>query len=488
MENIKLIIQKTTVNGLEVVFGKELAEKEEFRESLKDERSIAQVAHESDCYSIITYKCLITNKSFNVYSYINSNANDIANRKGIVTFRLYLEVGKKILKTKEVFARISEKFENYIKEGNVSNQNYDDILNSIKTVDHNKDSIVGNVLQNSYYLYFSENENLDDIISEEENKLVKKIYFFDKEKAQGEAVAREFGLKPITEITKSLKKVKVENHDYYLEQILVNDKPLNYKNLPEFTILCTQNDAITYKNKNSKKAQSFTGNLLQVLKPQPTYRHKSSNENNSKTPVLNYVMIGLLGLLLGGIGGYFGGEFFKKEEKAEAVTEAVTYPEAVSTTYVFKLDKDSKGYVLVPDNITELSNYKFKYDAAGKWLYNENGGTYKELDKVKLKELINNPSSDSLIINSLESISSQMIPDQLKSETVAPTNPITTTPITPEVPKANVEEKKVEQPKPEKKVEKSANPPKVQPKKENTPKPEKSKENNRQAKKEPELK
>ena len=46
------------------------------------------------------------------------------------------------------------------------------------------------------------------------------------------------------------KKVKVENYDYYLEQILVNDKPLNYKNLPEFTILCTQNDAITYKNKN----------------------------------------------------------------------------------------------------------------------------------------------------------------------------------------------------------------------------------------------
>ena len=76
-------------------------------------------------------------------------------------------------------------------------------MNSIKTVDHNKDSIVGNVLQNSYYLYFSENENLDDIISEEENKLVKKIYFFDKEKAQGEAVAREFGLKPIKENTKS---------------------------------------------------------------------------------------------------------------------------------------------------------------------------------------------------------------------------------------------------------------------------------------------
>ena len=253
---------------------------------------------------------------------------------------------KKILNIKKIFEQISLKFENYIKEGNVSNQNYDDILNSIKTVDHNKDSIVGNVLQNSYYLYFSENENLDDIISEEENKLVKKIYFFDKEKAQGESVAREFGLKPITEITKSIKKVKVENHDYYLEHILVNDKPLNYKNLPEFTILCTQNDAITYKNKNSKKAQSFTGNLLQVLKPQPTYPHKSSNENNSKTPVLNYVMIGLLGLLLGGIGGYFGGEFFKKEEKAETVTEPTTYPDATSAAFQFKIDKDSKGYVL----------------------------------------------------------------------------------------------------------------------------------------------
>ena len=160
---------------------------------------------------------------------------------------------------------------------------------------------------------------------------------------------------------------------------------------------------------------------------------------------------------------------------AEAVTEAVTYPEAVSTTYVFKLDKDSKGYTLVPDNITELSNYKFKYDAAGKWLYNENGGTYKELDKVKLKELINNSSSDGLIISSLENISNQTIPNQLKPEIVAPTNPITTTPTTPEVPKANVEEKKIENPKPEKKVEKSTPAPKVQPKKENTPKPEKNK-------------
>ena len=135
---------------------------------------------------------------------------------------------------------------------------------------------------------------------------------------------------------------------------MVNDKPLNYRNLPEFTILCTQNDIITYKDKNSKKAQSFTGNLLQVLKPQPTYRHKSSNENNSKTPVLNYVMIGLLGLLLGGIGGYFGGEFLKKEEKAETVTEPTTYPEASTAAFQFKIDKDSKGYVLVPDNITDF--------------------------------------------------------------------------------------------------------------------------------------
>lgn len=108
MENIKLIIQKNNRQWSEVVFWKRIGGKRRIRESLKDERSIAQVAHESDCYSIITYKCLITNKSFNVYSYINSNANDIANRKGIVTFRLYLEVGKKILKTKEVFARISE--------------------------------------------------------------------------------------------------------------------------------------------------------------------------------------------------------------------------------------------------------------------------------------------------------------------------------------------------------------------------------------------
>lgn len=474
--NIELIIQK---NGIDFFYGKELINNSTIKESLSDEREIAQIAHKSDFYS------LYVSKTFNVFSYLNSNVYDLADREGVLSFRLYVEAGRRILNIKNVFNDISERFKNYVKEGNIANQNYDDILSSIKTVDHNKDSIVGNVLQNSYYSYFSENENLDDIISAEENKLVKKLYLFSKEKAQGESVARDFGLKPITEITKSIKKVKVENHDYYLEHILVNDKPLNYRNLPEFTILCTQNDIITYKDKNSKKAQSFTGNLLQVLKPQPTYRHKSSNENNSKTPVLNYVMIGLLGLLLGGIGGYFGGELFKKEESQESVTEAVTFPDTTNTAYNFKIDNDSKGYVLVPDNITELSNYKFKYNSDGKWLYNENGGEYKELDKIKLKELINNPSSDSLIINSLESISSQTIPDQLKSETVAPTNPITTTP---EVTKSNVEEKKIENPKPEKKVEKTTTVPKTQPKKENTPKPEKSKENNRQAKKEPELK
>ena len=257
---------------------------------------------------------------------------------------------------------------------------------------------------------------------------------------------------------------------------MVNDKPLNYKNLQEFTILCTQNDVITYKDKNSKKTKSFAGNLLQIKRPQPTYSDKSSSESSSKTPILNYVMIGLLGLLLGGVSGYFGGEFLKKEEKAETVTEPTTYPDATSAAFQFKIDKDSKGYILVPDNITELSNYKFKYNSDGKWLYNENGGEYKELDKIKLKELIKNPSSDSLIINSLESISNQTIPNQLKPETVAPTNPITTTPTTPEVPKAKVVEKKVEQPKPEKKVEKSTTVPRTQPKKENTQKPEKSKQ------------
>ena len=476
MKNINLVIQRT-FNGLEVVYNDEFVKTLENKEGISDERKdAAQIAHRSNVYSIYN------DEKFSVFSFINTNTVDVAKREGFYAIRLFIEKGNKIQDVKTILDKINEKFQNYLNNNDFSNQNYDDILNNTKLVNENDELIVPQVIPNVCYYYIEPNRNIDSFFEAKDVSAIKKLYLFSKEKAQGESVARDFGLKPITEITKSIKKVKVENHDYYLEQILVNDKPLNYKNLPEFTILCTQNDAITYKNKNSKKAQSFTGNLLQVLKPQPT---KSSNENNSKTPVLNYVMIGLLGLLLGGIGGYFGGEFFKKEEKAEAVTEAVTYPEAVSTIYVFKLDKDSKGYTLVPDNIAELSNYKFKYDAAGKWLYNENGGEYKELDKIKLKELINNPSSDSLIINSLESISSQTIPDQLKSETVAPTNPITTTP---EVTKSNVEEKKIENPKPEKKVEKTTTVPKTQPKKENTPKPEKSKENNRQAKKEPELK
>lgn len=482
MKNINLVIQRT-FNGLEVVYNDEFVKTLENKEGISDERKdAAQIAHRSDVYSIYN------DEKFSVFSFINTSAVDVAKREGFYAIRLFIEKGNKIQDIKTILDKINEKFQNYLNNNDFSNQNYDDILNNTKLVNENDELIVPQVIPNVCYYYIEPNRNIDSFFEAKDVSAIKKLYLFSKEKAQGESVARDFGLKPITEITKSIKKVKVENYDYYLEQILVNDKPLNYKNLPEFTILCTQNDAITYKNKNSKKAQSFTGNLLQVLKPQPTYRHKSSNENNSKTPVLNYVMIGLLGLLLGGIGGYFGGEFFKKEEKAETVTEPTTYPDATSAAFQFKIDKDSKGYTLVPDNITELSNYKFKYNSDGKWLYNENGGEYKELDKIKLKELIKNPSSDSLIINSLESISSQMIPDQLKSETVAPTNPITTTPITPEVPKANVEEKKVEQPKPEKKVEKSANPPKVQPKKENTPKPEKSKENNRQAKKEPELK
>lgn len=470
MKNINLVIQRT-FNGLEVVYNDEFVKTLENKEGISDERKdAAQIAHRSNVYSIYN------DEKFSVFSFINTNTVDVAKREGFYAIRLFIEKGNKIQDVKTILDKINEKFQNYLNNNDFGNQNYDDILNNTKLVNENDELIVPQVIPNVCYYYIEPNRNIDSFFEAKDVSAIKKLYLFSKEKAQGESVAREFGLKPITEITKSIKKVKVENHDYYLEHILVNDKPLNYKNLPEFTILCTQNDAITYKNKNSKKAQSFTGNLLQVLKPQPTYPHKPSNENNSKTPVLNYVMIGLLGLLLGGIGGYFGGEFFKKEEKAEAVTEAVTYPEAVSTTYVFKLDKDSKGYTLVPDNITELSNYKFKYDAAGKWLYNENGGTYKELDKVKLKELIHNPSSDSLIISSLENISNQTIPNQIKPETVAPTNPITTTPTTPEVPKTNVVEKKVEKLKPEKKVEKSTPAPKVQPKKENTPKPENSNE------------
>ena len=478
MKNINLVIQRT-FNGLEVVYNDEFVKTLENKEGISDERKdAAQIAHRSDVYSIYN------DEKFSVFSFINTNTVDVAKREGFYAIRLFIEKGNKIQDVKKILDKINEKFQKYLNNNDFGNQNYDDILDNTKLVNENDELIVPQVISNVCYYYIEPNRNIDSFFEAKDVSAIKKLYLFDKEKAQGESVARDFGLKPITEITKSIKKVKVENHDYYLEHILVNDKPLNYRNLPEFTILYTQNDIITYKDKNSKKAQSFTGNLLQVLKPQPTYRHKSSNENNSKTPVLNYVMIGLLGLLLGGIGGYFGGEFFKKEEKAEAVTEAVTYPEAVSTTYVFKLDKDSKGYILVPDNITELSNYKFKYDAAGKWLYNENGGEYKELDKIKLKELINNPSSDSLIINSLESISNQTIPDQLKSETVAPTT-------TPEVKSAVPEKKevKVEQPKPEKKVEKSTTVPRTQPKKENTIKPEKNKTQGKKSSlKDPQLK
>ena len=167
MTNIKLIIQK---NGIEFLYGKQLIDKSSsIKETLSDEREIGQIAHKSGFYS------LFVSKSYKVYSFINSNVYDQANRESVLSYRLYVDGDKKILNIKKIFEQISLKFENYIKEGNVSNQNYDDILNSIKTVDHNKDSIVGNVLQNSYYLYFSENENLDDIISEEENKLVKKF-------------------------------------------------------------------------------------------------------------------------------------------------------------------------------------------------------------------------------------------------------------------------------------------------------------------------
>ena len=470
MKNINLVIQRT-FNGLEVVYNDEFVKTLENKEGISDERKdAAQIAHRSDVYSIYN------DEKFSVFSFINTSAVDVAKREGFYAIRLFIEKGNKIQDVKTILDKINEKFQNYLNNNDFSNQNYDDILNNTKLVNENDELIVPQVIPNVCYYYIEPNRNIDSFFEAKDVSAIKKLYLFSKEKAQGESVAREFGLKPITEITKSIKKVKVENHDYYLEHILVNDKPLNYKNLQEFTILCTQNDVITYKDKNSKKTKSFAGNLLQIKRPQPTYSDKSSSESSSKTPILNYVMIGLLGLLLGGVSGYFGGEFLKKEEKAETVTEPTTYPDATSAAFQFKIDKDSKGYILVPDNITELSNYKFKYNSDGKWLYNENGGEYKELDKIKLKELIKNPSSDSLIINSLESISNQTIPNQLKPETVAPTNPITTTPTTPEVPKAKVVEKKVEQPKPEKKVEKSTTVPRTQPKKENTQKPEKSKQ------------
>lgn len=476
MKNINLIIQRT-FNGLEVVYNDEFVKTLENKEGISDERKdAAQIAHRSDVYSIYN------DEKFSVFSFINTNTVDVAKREGFYAIRLFIEKDNKIQDIKKILDRINEKFLKYLNNNDLANQNYDEIINNIKLVNENDELIVPQVISNVCYYYIEPNKNIDSFFEAKDVLAIKKLYLFSKEKAQGESVAKDFGLKPITEITKSIKKVKVENHDYYLEQILINDKPLNYKNLPEFTILCTQNDIITYKDRNSKKAQSIAGNLLQVIKPQPTYHHKSSNENSSKTPVLNYVMIGLLGLLFGGIGGYFGSEFFK-EEKQESIIEATVQPDTTSTVYNFKLDKDSKGYVLLPDNIIELSNnYKFKFDANEKWLYNENGGEYKELDKAKLKELIKNPSSDSLIIRSLENISNQNIPEQLKPEKTPTTTPV----ITPtETSKPSVVEKKEEKPKPEKKVEKSPATPKVQQKKENSAKPKN--DNARNGKKEPNL-
>lgn len=312
MKNINLVIQRT-FNGLEVVYNDEFVKTLENKEGISDERKdAAQIAHRSDVYSIYN------DEKFRIFSFINTSVVDVAKREGFYAIRLFVEKDNKIQNVKTILDRLNEKFLKYLNSNDLSNQNYDNILNDIKLVNDNDNIIIPQIISNVYYHYLEPKINIDSKFEAKFVSAIKKLYFFNKEKAQGESVAKNFGLKPITEITKSIKKVKVENHDYYLEQILVNDKPLNYKNLTEFTILCTQNDVITYKDRNSKKAQPFAGDVLQVTKPQPTYPHRPhrpQSNNSSKTPVLNYVMIGLLGLLLGGIGGYLGSDFFKEKGK-----------------------------------------------------------------------------------------------------------------------------------------------------------------------------
>ena len=89
MTNIKLIIQK---NGIEFLYGKQLIDKSSsIKETLSDEREIGQIAHKSGFYS------LFVSKSYKVYSFINSNVYDQANRESVLSYRLYVDGDKKIL-------------------------------------------------------------------------------------------------------------------------------------------------------------------------------------------------------------------------------------------------------------------------------------------------------------------------------------------------------------------------------------------------------
>ena len=304
MNQFGLIIQETTAGSNQQFVSAHLdLNNPEIKETITDERTLAsQLANLSDVYSVQV------TKSYKVYSLIVTNLTDFLGRSGYYAIRLYGPKGVNLTNFESILANIKEKFNNYTKSNTLNNQNYDDILSSILIVENERKNIVALKSTMNFFYYFDDlNSTLSTVFNTKGVHLVNKIYAFNKNKAVNESIAVTSGLKSFSQINASHKEINIVNSYGVLNELKINDQLVDFNpNLTEFTLLCQNNDVLVYNSKDDKTYKTITNNFISIEKkfvriPHPSGPKTNSNSyNKPKNPNVNFVIVGLMVLILGG--------------------------------------------------------------------------------------------------------------------------------------------------------------------------------------------
>lgn len=417
MSNIILIIQRT-FTGLETIYTSNgfNADDPQFKNILSDERRDAsQIAHKSDIYSINR------EKGFKVYSYINTSAVDVEKREGFYAIRLLINSSKEIPDVRDVLLKISKKYKIFAETNTLSNQNYDDILNEVNLKDEQKPISINYSMDGKYYVYLDDVENLNTIAQNVESFFVNKLYLFDINKAQDETVAKQFGMKPLSDVKNKLVEINVDDKYDLLSSIKVNNLQLKLPSEKYFKFIGLDSDTITYARKGKDKEIPLVGKNISFPKPiqqqRTNFGDTNRNDDNTKFKIGTLVAASIGAFILGSIGSWaLTNHFAEKRIHAAEVAQA---PPIEIQPYYFSVDPSMKDVILKGENISEISSYKFKYNPKDqKWSYLEGSGNYKDLDSTKLYEMALGKNLDPTNLQiALEKISGKKL-KQSKNETL----------------------------------------------------------------------
>jgi len=425
--SLELIIQQT-ITGLENQFVSEnlRSRQRELAVSLTDERLLAtQLANHSDVYSFQVAG------AFKVFSLIGTNVSDSFGRAGFYAIRIYVAKEMQVNSIHGVLNAIGERYLKLLESHSSLNENFADLLNSVLIIKENQNDYIFTPAKEDAVVYLEESETIDNIFRKRECSLFNKVYVFQKGIAVDVEIALRQGMVHLQKEDSRAREINLSDPENILKEVAINGQKAEFnRGAKEFTVLCWDNDRVTYNTIDDNTLRAVAHDHIIRSK---TRTQTSKPKNRTAGARVDLIIAAVLIVVLAGGVWYFLNKTSEAETNGQMASAHSPVPDSSGKKAASSPENKAIVFTLVSDTIKNESDQK-------KWIFDSAYRTqYPKLDKYRFvfkvnqwrfKNIVSKNSYEPFDHKTVNSIfKKDTLPEEKKQEFIAALENVSSHPI-----------------------------------------------------------